>query len=953
MPVKFDFISPGVSIREVDQSQIPTLTRDDGILLIGYAPQGPSNVPVKINNLEDFYTVFGKPMTGKGSNSTDVWRDGNTQIATYAMYAAQAWLAAGTSPVTFLRLAGQDQLASKQASGYVEAGWNTTTATAAGSAAGNSHAYGLFVMPSASASGTAVGGTLAAVIYATASVWALSGNIEGTGDTTAALNTVIRSSTSGVANTFTLVHSSSTVNKKYVVHFDRKNKDGYIRNVLNCNPQKTKAINYSSTESYFLGETFEESVSRTMEDAGSGSVGLQYGILIPLTDATVNYADHLGESLASKTGWFINRNPSPVANYASYAKSTHEKLFQLISLHEGEWFAQNYGVRIENIRVGSTSNPTSTFTVTIINSDGVEVEKFANLNMDESSVDFIGKRIGDQYQEWNSSLEKYMLYGEYSNRSDYVRVKMAEDWKQGISDARMVPFGVWGPTKPNTMVFQSGSVINSNTLGKKADDGTIHLGHVGNSGHFAFMDANLKFSLAWPDLKLTDENSNNGANNYTKDYVFGVRHMLDADNKPKKMLWHSPDYKDLVRALPNGLNIHEDGTKTQISWIFSLDDIREEAGTNSTKFYYENGSHAAGNSFTGNSGSAELITKGIRQFNAPFFGGRDGLDIRQIDPFSIANGLNSSNSENSHYAFNSVKRAIDVISDPDLLNFDLVSIPGLINENLTQDLIRVAEERADTLAIIDLDGDYRKPYEANGVEALGTSAAAIAKAKSLDYNTSYAATYYPPVRLRDTAGGGGDVTVVPPSVAAIGAIGRSEALSEGPWFAPAGFNRGGIGVLGGNAGPRVAGTIEHLTKRDRDDLYEQNINPIARFPSIGEIVIFGQKTLQQTPSALDRINVRRLMIYLKKRVGRVANTILFDQNVRTTWFRFKDRADDILRDVQTRFGITEYKLVLDETTTTPDMIDRNILYAKIFVKPARAIEFIAIDFIITRSGVEF
>ena len=95
------------------------------------------------------------------------------------------------------------------------------------------------------------------------------------------------------------------------------------------------------------------------------------------------------------------------------------------------------------------------------------------------------------------------------------------------------------------------------------------------------------------------------------------------------------------------------------------------------------------------------------------------------------------------------------------------------------------------------------------------------------------------------------------------------------------------------------------------------------------------------------------MIYLKKRIGRIANTILFDQNVTTTWFRFKDRADQILSDVKTRFGITEYKLVLDETTTTADLVDRNILYAKIFVKPARAIEFIAIDFVITRSGVEF
>ena len=143
-----------------------------------------------------------------------------------------------------------------------------------------------------------------------------------------------------------------------------------------------------------------------------------------------------------------------------------------------------------------------------------------------------------------------------------------------------------------------------------------------------------------------------------------------------------------------------------------------------------------------------------------------------------------------------------------------------------------------------------------------------------------------------------------------------------------------------------------MTKQNRDDLYEENINPIARFPAVGEIVIFGQKTLQQTPSALDRINVRRLMIYLKKRIGKIADTILFDQNVRATWLSFKAKADKVLANVQSRFGITEYKLVLDETTTTADLVDRNILYAKVFIKPAKAIEFIAIDFVITKSGIE-
>jgi phage tail sheath protein FI len=170
------------------------------------------------------------------------------------------------------------------------------------------------------------------------------------------------------------------------------------------------------------------------------------------------------------------------------------------------------------------------------------------------------------------------------------------------------------------------------------------------------------------------------------------------------------------------------------------------------------------------------------------------------------------------------------------------------------------------------------------------------------------------------------------------------------WFAPAGFTRGGL--TEGSAGLPVMQVSERLTSKQRDSLYENNINPIAKFPAEG-IVIFGQKTLQPTQSALDRINVRRLMIFVKKQVSRIAATILFDQNVPTTWARFTSQVNPFLSSVQSRLGITEFKVVLDETTTTPDLIDRNILYAKIYIKPARAIEFIAIDFIITRTGASF
>ena len=118
-------------------------------------------------------------------------------------------------------------------------------------------------------------------------------------------------------------------------------------------------------------------------------------------------------------------------------------------------------------------------------------------------------------------------------------------------------------------------------------------------------------------------------------------------------------------------------------------------------------------------------------------------------------------------------------------------------------------------------------------------------------------------------------------------------------------------------------------------------------------MIFGQKTLQITPSALDRINVRRLMIYVKKEISRMASRLLFDQNVATTWANFTAQVKPFLDGIQAGLGLTDYKVILDETTTTPDLIDRNIMYAKIFLKPARAIEFIALDFIITRSGASF
>ena len=269
-----------------------------------------------------------------------------------------------------------------------------------------------------------------------------------------------------------------------------------------------------------------------------------------------------------------------------------------------------------------------------------------------------------------------------------------------------------------------------------------------------------------------------------------------------------------------------------------------------------------------------------------------------------------------------------------------MAIPGVTNETLTGRLVRVAEDRADCLAIIDIKNDFTPTGEnkSSDMTNMGNVDEAVRSMKDRKVDSSYGAAYYPWVQIKDPTNN--RVLWAPPSVVALGAMGYSDAARD-VWFAPAGFNRGGLTATGAGGLP-VLGVNQQLTSKQRDKLYEVHVNPIASFPAEG-IVIFGQKTLQLTPSALDRINVRRLLIFLKKEISRIASSTLFEPNLEVTWASFRAEAEALLSSVKARLGLADYKLVLDETTTTADLVDRNIMYAKVFLKPARAIEFIALD----------
>jgi hypothetical protein len=427
---------------------------------------------------------------------------------------------------------------------------------------------------------------------------------------------------------------------------------------------------------------------------------------------------------------------------------------------------------------------------------------------------------------------------------------------------------------------------------------------------------------------------------------FGIRTSISADSS--RFDSSLPDTLRLYGTLDTqnvGLAGLDASAPFEYQWIFSLDDVI--LPSNSAKAYYQSGSRAAGLSRTATSGGySAILSAGFDGFTTVFQGGADGLNIQEAEPFQ-ANRIVANNK--TSYEFNTLEMAIDLTADPDLLETNLIVVPGVRKTSITDKLLNVCEARADAFAIIDIEDGYQATTETTESfkNRLGSVTTAVSNLRSRKINSSYGCAYYPWVQIRDSISN--QLVWVPPSVVILGTMASSEKSTE-VWFAPAGFNRGGLS--NGAAGLPVVNVAEKLTSKQRDDLYAANINPIASFPAEG-IVVFGQKTLQVTPSALDRINVRRLMIYIKKQVSRFATTVLFDQNVNVTWNRFKGLVEPFLASVQSRFGLTEYRLILDETTTTPDLVDRNILYAKVLLKPARSIEFIAVDFVISRTGASF
>jgi hypothetical protein len=365
---------------------------------------------------------------------------------------------------------------------------------------------------------------------------------------------------------------------------------------------------------------------------------------------------------------------------------------------------------------------------------------------------------------------------------------------------------------------------------------------------------------------------------------------------------------------------------------FYLGDVSQDAAANfptaATAYSGSLTTALNANTFTDN------VSVNTRKFMVPMQGGFDGArpnlpklsgtNIKSTNTFGFdCSGIATTGTK----AYN---KAFTLLSNADYYDMNMLITPGVIDSIhplVTSAARNLVEQRQDTFYIMDSN-------------ALTDNIATVVQ-QVTNIDSNYAATYFPWVRVVDP--GKNKPIFVPPSVVMPGVLAFNDAVTA-PWYAPAGLTRGGLTT--------AIGTYKNLSQSNRDTLYENRVNPIANFPNEG-ICVWGQKTLQARPSALDRVNVRRLLIAVKKFIASSTRYLVFEQNTSATRNRFLTIVNPYLEQVRAQQGLSAFRVVMDETNNTPDVIDRNIMYGQIFLQPTRTAEFIVLDFNIQPTGASF
>lgn len=784
--------------------------------------------------------------------------------------------------------------------------------------------------------------------------------------------------------------------------FDPSDKD-YFGKILNTDPDKFVQ------EQHYLHADFAVDTNIAYISSGSG-VAILSGSLVTsaVGDPSLHFREVFGSYntryTAPKTTFFISQ-PFGTTEY---------DLFKFEALDDGEYANSLYKISISNIKASiNDAYKYGTFNVQIRSWDDTDtslnvIEQFSNCTLDPSAENYIARMIGDRkvfynFDTLNPTEKRLVATGKYENKSKYVRLIMSDALEKGNIPVNALPFGFRGPSllnvNPNLKVTDSLAPAAARLSGK------LH------SEHAAIVKSvipplPLRYKITRGEISSTMNFSGEPgpAEQSNISYYWGVkfeRSSTSSDPSSSDVLNSNvvSEKNPLLEAFTKFVGIEKldalvtgsaadqlHNNKFSLSKVAfyndAINDLTSSINNHMREAAYIRNANLDSTDYTWTEGLRRRITlatllsagaatsfnrfSSYAKFTNFMYGGFDGTnfldrDARRLNDKSVsfdvdpgdAGGASSgfipegfnynpSGEDVSNNGVASYLTAVDIMTNPLESNNNILAIPGIRESYITDQTMKKVRDYGLSMYVMDVpsydDNGYRL-YDTSSAKPNINTTSAVFDGRSIDNN--YAAVYYPDVFIDDATNR--RKVKVPASIAAMSALGFNDRVTY-PWFAPAGFNRAALDF--------VTNVTVRLGSADKDRLYESRINPIASFPRLG-YVIYGQKTLQISKSALDRVNVRRLMLEIKRIIIGIAQRLVFEQNTPTVRNKFVADTAFQLSLIQTQAGVEAFQVVMNESNNTQDDMDLNKLNGRIVVVPTRVVEYIAIDFIVTNSGVQF
>ena len=754
---------------------------------------------------------------------------------------------------------------------------------------------------------------------------------------------------------------SSSKKTHITASFDM-NSLNYFPNVFNTDPLKIEEEGHYLYGHYDINPAMAKVTGSAAITAGSEN-GNKLDIAFLLTGSqphgaasSVEHADY--EDFQDR----FTHAESPFVISQGFDSPSGVNLFKFVALDSGVSGAGRYKISIENLNpVGDTQY--GTFDVLIRDfSDTDEerrvLESHRGLTLDPGSDRYIGRVIGDQHIFFNfdsdAESQKIIVDGVHPSKSRYVRVELSNELKKKEVPQEALPFGFRGPAHLNT----SGSLLSNEMstsfthterianiveppFPKRSRISVgIDLNKVLNTRLYWGMKSSQTIDPADPNKVAAFNESINTYGTHFPKHRVGVTPFAIGNNQGVTDL-SGGTVLDCDRFNNNRFSLEKikvitgsDGRADPSKWIdatYTRDgNIVTDTGTKTRAFLAKDLKTTSNRKFA--------------KFTLPMQGGFDGTNIFDQDKKKLSNNAVKREMDDDNQGklagptVAAYRKAVDIMGSKTDSDIQILAIPGIRHPSVTDFAISAVENRFDAIYIMDIEQrDNHNNVVVNSsqkIHVLNT----VNDFKNRALDSSFAAAYFPDLTVVDPETGA--LVSTPPSVAVLGAYGNNDSAGH-PWTAPAGFTRGALSA--------VQASDVLLNRTNLDDLYDADINPITAFPGTG-ITVWGQKTLLEGASALDRVNVRRLLIYVRRKVRNIANTLLFEPNRAETLEKFSSLVNPVLQRVQDQAGVDRYKVIIDTTTTTQADIENNTIRGKIFLQPTRTVEFVALDFFVTNAG---